>query len=59
MNKNVISLNETTGIVTNGDIKVVSTNGSNEDMNNILKKENKLEYVKERINKLKKQDKNN
>ena len=54
MNKNVISLNETTGIVTNGDIKVVSINGSNEDMNNILKKENKLEYVKERTNKLKK-----
>lgn len=54
MNKNVISLNETTGIVTNGDIKVVSTNGSNDDMNNILKKENKLEYVKERTNKLKK-----
>lgn len=52
MNKNVISLNETTGIVTNGDVKVITIDGNSSDMNKILRKENRLELEKEKVNEL-------
>ena len=45
MNKNVISLNETTGVVNNVDVKVISAN-----INNILKKINQKMLRKELIN---------
>lgn len=48
MNKNVISLNETTGIVTNGDVKIVTFDGDSSEMNKILRKENRLENEKSR-----------
>lgn len=52
MNKNVISLNETTGIVTDGDVKVITIDGNSSDMNKILRKENRLELEKEKVNEL-------
>ena len=52
MNKNVISLNETTGIVTDGDVKVVTLDGKNSDMSKILRKENRLEQEKAKVNEL-------
>ncbi len=50
MNKNVISLNETTGVVNNVDVKVISANILIKDMNNILKKINQKMLRKELIN---------
>lgn len=52
MNKNVISLNETTGIVTDGDVKVVTLDGKNSDMSKILRKENRLEQEKAKVDEL-------
>ena len=54
MNKNVISLNETTGIVTDGDVKVVTLEGNSSDMNKILRKENRLELERTKVNELSK-----
>ena len=54
MNKNVISLNETTGIVTDGDVKVVTLKGNSSDMNKILRKENRLELERTKVNELSK-----
>ena len=54
MNKNVISLNETTGIVTDGDVMVVTLEGNSSDMNKILRKENRLELERTKVNELSK-----